>query len=189
MQVKLKLREKIENPHELLEKIGFDAQQFMARSFYRQGLYRERAWPEKQVPNLAGIFADANEPGNGSIKTRRLDSRPALIDKGRLSRSIAYRIEGNKIFVGTNVPYAKVHNEGGVSTQLRHNYETFDKKIDKFVKVQMKDFSDSEKTMVLGLKKKDMHKTRVPKRQFLGYPTKRAMKLITEHINGNAHNS
>lgn len=187
--IKLKIKEKLVNKHELLEKIGFDAQQFCARSFRRQGLYKDNAWPARVAPSLAGIFADANEPGNGAIKTRRLDTRPALIDKGRLSRSITYQVEGNKVVVGTNVPYAKIHNEGGTSTQLRHNYESFDQKIDKFVRVDMKDFGDDAKMNVLGLKKADSLTTKVPKRQFLGYPTKRAWKIIKEHLDGNPHNS
>lgn len=45
---------------------------------------------------------------------KRNEGRAILIDTGRLRNSIAARIEEDKIIFGTDVPYAKIHNEGGV---------------------------------------------------------------------------
>lgn len=179
------IHERIRNPRDLLEAIGFDAQQFCAKSFRNQGLYKLNQWKARSVPSLAGIFADANKPG-GDIKTRRLDPRPALIDTGLLARSISYRVISDRIvLVGTNVPYAKVHNEGGYSTQVKSNTKAnFDKKIDKFVKNSMGSFDSKTKGMVLSLKHADSLTTRVPKRQFLGYPIKRANKIIKDVLLG-----
>ena len=41
--------------------------------------------------------------------TRR---RKILTDTGRLRGSIAYRVSGNQVAVGTNVIYARTHNQG-----------------------------------------------------------------------------
>lgn len=84
-------------------------------SFRTQGK-RGRPWPPRLTPNVPGIIRDLNS--GGSPKARRFQPRPALVDTGTLRRSITWEVSGSgrEVTVGTNVPYAKLHNEGGDST-------------------------------------------------------------------------
>lgn len=50
-----------------------------------------------------------NESG---ARVPRRGGRP-LMDSGRLANSIAYRATNRSLRVGTNVPYARIHNRGG----------------------------------------------------------------------------
>lgn len=47
-------------------------------------------------------------------KGRRNKGRAILIKSGRLRRSIRARLEPNKVIFSTDVPYAQIHNEGGI---------------------------------------------------------------------------
>ena len=47
-----------------------------------------------------------------SPKTRK-NGGTTLIRSGKLMNSINYKIEGDKIIIGTNIPYAKIHHFGG----------------------------------------------------------------------------
>lgn len=49
-----------------------------------------------------------------SKKDKKLREGKTLIDTGTLRRSIHYVVGENSVNVGTNVVYAKIHNEGGV---------------------------------------------------------------------------
>ena len=97
----------------VLQKIGVLMQRKAANAFRAQkrGSF---AWPERMVPNVPGIVADLNKGANP--KARRFVGRPALTDTGRLKGSITFDVRGDSVVVGTSVPYAKTHNEGGSST-------------------------------------------------------------------------
>lgn len=96
----------------VLERIGAHMVGVTQDGFKQQG--RSRKWRPRRVPNIAGIIDDLNE--GGSIKQRRGKPKPVLVDTGRLRSSITYKLAGAKAVVfGTNVPYAKVHQEGGYS--------------------------------------------------------------------------
>jgi phage gpG-like protein len=83
-------------------------------------------WParyegmEPPFINIAGALADF-EGGRSSPKPSRFQDRPALVDeglRGGLWGSITYAVpDPRSVQVGTNKPYAQVHNEGG-TTQL-----------------------------------------------------------------------
>ena len=129
--------DRIKQSQYLIRSLAFDAVNYIQQGFTRQGLHKPNEWAPRMNPNLAGIFSDANQPG-GQIKTRRLESRPVLMDTGTLKKSISSQIlNETKAFIGTNVEYAEVQNEGGYSTQIRTNDYDFEKKIDKFIKVNM----------------------------------------------------
>jgi phage gpG-like protein len=53
-------------------------------------------------------------------KRKRVDKkrpgRAILMDRGKLRNSIRANVNGDTIIFGTDVPYAKVHNEGGTIT-------------------------------------------------------------------------
>jgi len=49
-----------------------------------------------------------------TLSLRRKSGGKTLQDTGRLRNSLTYKIEGNKIKIGSNVCYAKIHQFGGV---------------------------------------------------------------------------
>lgn len=57
------------------------------------------------------FFGQAWTPSKYVQKTR--GGGKLLIKKGRLRRSIKYKVNGQNIFFTSNVPYAEIHNEGG----------------------------------------------------------------------------
>ena len=59
-----------------------------------------------------GIIADLHA-GKKVPAARRLEPRPALRDTGRLANSIAFRVAGDSVEVGSNVEYAGTHHHGG----------------------------------------------------------------------------
>ena len=70
------------------------------------------------------IAASANAIFDKSFETKSFDGRPwktrkrnrrgsLLVDSGALRRSLKYTINGNTITWTSNLPYAKIHNDGG----------------------------------------------------------------------------
>lgn len=81
-----------------------------------------KRWPERyqgqEEPtiNVAGALADFKT--RTSPKARRFSQRPVLFDTGALSGSVSWEpVDDNTIQIGTTVPYASVHQFGGLSTQ------------------------------------------------------------------------
>lgn len=118
------LRRRLENPERLLKRIGAVLVSAAERAFQQQrfGTIEWPArYPNQTEPkiNIAGALADLAE--SGTIKGRRFDDRPALRDTGRLMNSLsseaAITVKRGEVYVGTNVPYAGQHQEGGVSRQ------------------------------------------------------------------------
>lgn len=175
--------ERLKNKREILERLGFDAKIFVHQAFSNQGLHRKNSWAERETPSIAGIFSDANKPG-GQIRTRRLDSRPALQDTGTLKKSIDYRVQEPSVVLGTNVEYARVHQEGGYSVQVKTNEVDFDKKILAFVRTRMKGYPADQQSRVISLMNVEVLVTRVHKREFLGYSKKRAYEVVKGYILG-----
>lgn len=69
-------------------------------------------WPERGVPNVAGIVSDCEN--GGSIKERRFQERPAGIDSGRLRATIAWEIvDESSVQAGVNLDYASLIQFGG----------------------------------------------------------------------------
>lgn len=107
------LADRLADPTELLQEIGALLLSRASRSFRDQARGGE-AWGERMVPNVPGIVADLN--GGGDPKARRFDPRPALVDRGTLRNSLTMLVAGDTVVIGTNVPYAALHNEGGTSS-------------------------------------------------------------------------
>lgn len=76
-------------------------------AFENQG--RSEPWKPRSTPNVAGIIEDLK---TGTIKERRFEASPALVDTGELKKSGGTVIHGNTIIWGTNVPYAPKHQFG-----------------------------------------------------------------------------
>lgn len=99
----------------ILKRIGTVIASRMQATFRTQGRGRF-PWRARSVPNVAGIVADLAK--GATVKPRRFQDRPALIDTGRLRGSISFRVLGQQaVEVGSNVPYASLHHTGGVSVQ------------------------------------------------------------------------
>lgn len=126
-------------------------------------------------------FAQSNWIGNSvqfwqkrSTKAKRNKGRALLIDTGRLRRSIRIvRITGMAVTIGTDVPYAKAHNEGfkgvvKVKAHARNRYtreKTGTGKFTKRGKERMKTVSRiSGNTSVSGYERR----VNIPRRQFMG---------------------
>ncbi len=86
-----------------------EAQQAFRRGGWRGGT----RWPDRMVPNIAGIVRDL-ERGATTLKKRRMQGRPSLVDTGRLRGSMTMKIdeERGSVEVGTNVRYARDHQLG-----------------------------------------------------------------------------
>ncbi len=69
-------------------------------------------WPERSVPNIAGIVSDCER--GGSIKERRFQERPAGIDNGILRASVAWDlVDESSVQVGVNLDYGSLIQFGG----------------------------------------------------------------------------
>lgn len=82
----------------LPQAIGTEAVNFAKDNFRRQGFQDigVRKWKKRK-------------PGS-----QRNKGRGILIDTGKLKRSIRItRITGSRVYIGSNVIYAQIHNEGG----------------------------------------------------------------------------
>lgn len=108
------LSSKLKDPQVTLDKIGA-LLATKAKKAFREQRRGGNVWPPRMVPNVPGIVKDLNK--GASIKARRFNPRPALVDTGILRNSITWLVgsSGRSVTVGTNVPYASRHNEGGSS--------------------------------------------------------------------------
>ena len=79
---------------------------------FRSQEFNRRPWPARARVNVFGILADL--AAGRKPPARRLETRPALRDTGRLSASISFAVVGDSaVDVGTNLDYAAVHQKGG----------------------------------------------------------------------------
>jgi phage gpG-like protein len=104
-----------------LKQIGIYLVNQAQDAFVRQGL-GEIEWPERYpnqsepFVNVAGLVSDFNS-GKSEPKANRFDRRPAAMESGTLAGSITFTVFGDHVSVGTNVPYAPLHQYGGKSRQ------------------------------------------------------------------------
>lgn len=73
-----------------------------------------RPWPPLSPATLLGeVGRDRAKGGLSARAQRRVALRKPLIRTGRLRASIAWKVAGNAIAVGTNLVYAAIHQFGG----------------------------------------------------------------------------
>ncbi len=118
--------------------VGIEAKKFFKDSFNKQG------WDN-------GVI----QPWEGrKVKDQNRRTRSLLIKTARLKKSIQYRPTRGKVFVySADVPYAEIHNEGGIiqgSQNVRRHTRT----------------RRGKRTEVKAHKR--TVNTRIPKRQFMG---------------------
>lgn len=159
-----------------------DALNFFLDSFKKQGWLGTTftPWPARKVATKWG-------------KTKRNKGRAILIDSGRLRRSLRItRVSQGSAYIGTDVPYAKAHNEGlrlGFIQQVKaHSRKktkrgiTSKKTLKTRTKVTFGRVNTGATISVSAHSRRvDM---RLPKRQFMGYSpyldTKLKRRLMAE---------
>jgi len=166
---------KLVDPSKALKQIGVMMVAESQASFKAQR-FGQKAWRERGKVNVFGIIADFAQ-GRRKPPARRFETRPALRDTGRLANSIAFQVKGTIVEVGTNVPYASLHNFGGVSKSekisdtVRQNLWAWLKKQNNELKGRL--------GWLLNRKFKDQQlEQKVPKRQFVGvtFQTRKAIQ-------------
>ena len=126
-----------------------------------------------------------------SPKAKRNKGRAILINTGRLRRSIRIsKVTSNSVTIGTDVPYARIHNEGfkGTVNVRAHNRGTFAKhkvgtgKFTKTGKERMKTMTTRTGAIPVKAHTRNIN---MPKRQFMGaskYLTSILKRKITTEI-------
>lgn len=79
-------------------------------------------WPPLSPATLLGEVRARDRLKGGGYSKRALErmaKRKILIKTGRLRGSIAWKVVGSRIYVGTNVVYAPIHQFGGYAGRNR----------------------------------------------------------------------
>lgn len=80
---------------------------------FKRQRFGNLVWPARGEKNTFGIIADF-AAGRKEPFGRRFQRRPALMDTGRLRMTINFQVVGQDVVeVGSNLPYAAVHQYGG----------------------------------------------------------------------------
>lgn len=108
-----RLKSALSTPRPLLDAVGMLLVGRTQRAFQDQAR-AGNSWRQRAVPNRIGILEDLR--AGQSPPERRWDPRPAAIDTGRLRASIAFRVNGNKVVVGSQLPYASDVQRGSTKT-------------------------------------------------------------------------
>jgi phage gpG-like protein len=160
-----RINRKLTDPKDALKQIGITMVAESQASFKAQKFGRNK-WRERSKVNVFGIISDFAQ-GRREPPARRFETRPALRDTGRLANSIAFQVKGRAVEVGTNVPYASLHNFGGVSkseritSQVRKRLWAWLKKKDEAMRERLG-------WLVSDAMEGEQLEMRVPKRQFVG---------------------
>jgi len=163
-----KIAKQFTNYHRLLPaKVGAIAVDFYKQSFRRQG-YIDKAykrWDERKKTD------------------KRRKGRAIMVDTGTLRRSIRVSYKGRDyVVIGSNMPYAKIHNEGGIishpGTKRTLNFRR-DKKGMRFAK--------STATNIVAQAKVEgkPYTIKIPQRQFMGasqFLERRIEAIITHDL-------
>ncbi len=156
---------------------------------------------------VKAIATSANAIFDKSFETKSFDGRlwkarkhgnrgSLLVDSGALRRSIKYTINGNSITWTSNLPYAKIHNDGGfikITPKMRrffwHMYYSCTKKIKRgkkgqVLKASQRHSEDAKfwKAMALLATRKQGAYIKIPRRRFIGNSNEvsRKIKQITD---------
>ncbi|MCD6017272.1 MAG: phage virion morphosis family protein [Bacteroidetes bacterium] len=136
--------------------MGVEAKNHFVRNFNRQGFLDEAVDPWQKRKNKRG------------------SGRGILIKTGDLKRSIRIiRKSRNGVTIGSDLPYAKIHNEGGsISKSARNatlNFKIKSNGSSRFAKAKNANF---QQDVHIG-----KHTIRMPKRQFIGHSGQLTRKL------------
>lgn len=104
----------LDDPTDALKVVGALMVSASQRAFRNQA-FGKKAWKPRNPINVYGIIADF-AAGKTAPPKRRFSSSKTLIDTGALRRSIAAKVEGRAVVVGSNLPYAATLHMGGEIT-------------------------------------------------------------------------
>lgn len=173
-----RIERKLGNPSAALKQIGALMVSESQRAFKLQEFGGKR-WDPRAPVNVFGIIADFHA-GKRKPPARRFEPRPALRDTGRLASSIAFRVVGDTVEVGSNLPYASVHQTGG-EVESKPITQTVRTNLWAWLKKQSKDLK-RRIGWVLNPKFKDKTiKGEVPARPFVGI-TKQTREFVREAV-------
>lgn len=126
-----RIERKLENPEKALRMVGAMMVAESQQAFKDQR-FGKATWEPRGPINILGIIADFH--AGKRPPQRRFEPRPALRDTGRLAQSITFRIVGgDSVEVGSNLPYASVHQYGG-ETESKPINETVRKGLESWFK-------------------------------------------------------
>ncbi len=163
----------------ILKFLAEDAVQYSQANFERQSTFGIK-WKPRAVPNLHGIINDINEGRKPPI--RRIDPRPALIDTGMLRRSITYELSSTtSVRIGTNKPYAKVHQLGGIVVSKK-KASNFDEQYIKWLNTVKSRLSKTQLARAGRILSLSQISSMMPARPFLSYPEKEGKEIIEEYL-------
>ena len=169
----------LDKPTKALKQIGALMVAESQRAFKAQ-TFDGKAWPPRSDVNVFGIIADFHA-GKRAPPQRRFQTRPALRDTGRLAASITFNVIGNRaVEVGTNLPYAEVHQTGGEVESM-----PITERVQKSLWAWLKDKGPELKSRLGWLLNKKFRGTKltmeVPARPFVGI-TKQLRKDVKQII-------
>lgn len=169
---------KLADPSVALKQIGVMMVAESQASFKAQS-FGNRKWRERGKVNVFGIISDFAQ-GRRKPPARRFETRPALRDTGRLANSIAFAVKGRTVEVGTTVPYASLHNFGGVSKSEKITPQ-IQQGIWSWLKKQNRELKRRLGWLLNSKFENQQLEMRVPKRQFVGV-TMQTRKAIRKTI-------
>lgn len=155
--------------------LGNDAVNFFLDNFKRQGWLGNTLEPWKKR----------------SSKAKRNTGRAILIDSGRLRRSIRITsVSTGSVTIGTDVPYAKAHNEGfrgtvNVKAFNRNKYSKEKVGSGKLTKKGVERMKTVQRISSTSTVKGHTRKVNLPKRQFMGespYLTKQLQRRLQAEL-------
>lgn len=125
-------------PQGLLLRLAATTLAFSEKAF-KQQKYGSEDWkpryPNQTPPKINVVGAIKDLMGDGEVKSRRFQDRPALTDTGELKRHLDFDVFTNEFDITNNLPYAPLQQEGGESTiQLNQEFTKKDGKLSKFLK-------------------------------------------------------
>lgn len=111
---------RLKNPKPVLTVAAQDLTTFVDDRFETSTGPDGSEWKELDPRTVAARRGQTRKTKSGKRKKRTdAGSVQILVDTGRLRQSIATKIEGNTLTVGTNVEYAGVHQFGGEDVPAR----------------------------------------------------------------------
>ncbi len=154
--------------------LGNDAVNFFLDSFKRQ------AWLGNRLEPWAKRRVNKRRPG-----------RAILVDTGRLRRSIRItRVSQGNVYIGTDVPYAKAHNEGfrgtvQVKAHKRNKYTKSRIGTGKFTKTGKERTKTISSVSGSSMVKAHTRKVNIVQRQFMGtspYLTRQLQRRLSAEL-------
>lgn len=160
----------------LPQKIADESRSFFMRSFAQGGF------------NNTGLV----EKWENTIKRKMgKSSKPILVRTGRLRNSVRIgQVSFGKSVLRSDVPYAKIHNEGGTFNVKSYTREAHEKKVrygPASYNIKSRKIDSKSKKLGMMQQKVKAHKMTMPKRKFMGRSKAldtRVYRLIKKEIKG-----